>query len=74
MRYAVHLHQEGGDTQNLGQSNSLQTITELFEYCKLDDDYSSMDEEITLRDFANQDDAYGEMIDCYVIPSSQQNF
>lgn len=74
MRYAIHLHQDGGDIQNLGESNSLEVITQLWQDAKLDDDYSPMDEELTLRDFINQDDGYGEMIDCYVILPSQQNF
>ena len=76
MNYSIHLHQEGGEIQNLGQSDSLKEITEMWEAAKIDDDYGWLDEEITLRGFVHIDEndeayAYGEMIDCYTIPKSQ---
>lgn len=77
MYYRIELHQSSGETQNQGQSESWEEIQKEWDYWKQQDDYSEMDEEITLRqsslhwDDDNYDD---EMIDCYIIPESQQNF
>ena len=67
INYKILLHQQGGDVQNLGESTSLEAIQELWESAKQDDDYGWMDEEIVLY---NDD----EMIDCYTIPESQQDY
>ena len=72
--YAIYLNQEGGDKQNLGESDSLEEITKMWDDWKKDDDYGLMDEDIILVKLSDNVDVDDELIDCYVIPKSQQNF
>ena len=74
MGYAIYLNQEGGDKQNLAQSESLQEITEQWELCKKDDDYSPGDEDIILVKLSDNVDVDDELLEFYTIPETQQNY
>ncbi|QNI75628.1 hypothetical protein [Synechococcus sp. MVIR-18-1] len=72
MIYTIYLHQSSGETQHVYQSESFEEISKLWEQEKaLDDDYTSMDEELTLRQRTDED-SEDEMIDCYPILNSQR--
>jgi len=72
MIYTIYLHQSSGETQHVYQSESFEEISKLWEQEKaLDDDYTSMDEELTLRQRTDED-SDAEMIDCYPILNSQR--
>ena len=77
MYYSIELHQSSLETQVLNTSESHEEITKFWEEAKAYDDYAWMDEELTLRESPLHwdDDNYdSKMIDCYLIPKSQQNF
>lgn len=64
--FYIHLHQSSGEIQTVFTSESKDEITELWKQeCSVEDDYTDLDELLTLSD----DDV---VIDSYQIPESQQ--
>ena len=68
MYYTIQLHQSSGENQTEYQSESWEQIQKDWEYAKKNDDYSEMDEEITLRKSTKHwdDDDYNDVYDIFI--------